>query len=327
MSLLHPRAAYQRANSDEPDSRQDDTIELSSITTSYSASTATKDLLPKDVIQEIQSESNFSFFRSLRRRLHGDSHGFHGWRVGALFAAGLAFVSFLLNVAVASWLGSLGKGAGLIEVYKGSCDKVQQLDIWTHLAINALSTLLLGGSNYCMQCLCAPTRAEVDRAHSREKWLDIGVPSVRNLRRVSRRKTYLWWMLALSSIPLHLMYNSVFYKSLSTNDYDLFYVKQGFVDGGNFTVTKKNTALTWNPGDPEVGPAEVQHALLNTDRYERLDTTACISSYGTNFLTDRRNLVLVSSNGTSNNSLLYMPHYTYTNAVDMAFGKYRPFDW
>ena len=327
MSLLHPRSAYQRANSEEPDSRPDYSVELSSINTHYSSSSATKELLPTDIAQEVQPNSNFSFIHALRRRLHGDSHGFHGWRVGALSAAGLAFVSFLLNVAVVSWLGSLGKGAGLIEVYKGSCDKVQQLDIWTHLGINALSTLLLGGSNYCMQCLCAPTRAEVDRAHSRGKWLDIGVPSVRNLKRVSRRKTYLWWMLGLSSVPLHLLYNSVFYKSLSTNDYDLFFVKQAFVDGGNFTVTKKNTARPWNQDDPEVDPADVQHLLLSTDRYERLDPTACISSYGTNFLTDRRNLVLVSSNGTSNNSLLYMPHYTYANAVDMAFGKYRPFDW
>jgi hypothetical protein len=136
---------------------------------------------------------------------YASSHSFHGWRVGALAAAALALLSLLINVTVVAWLGSQGKGAALIEVFSGSCSKVQHMDIWTHLAINALSTLLLGGSNYCMQCLCAPTRSEVDSAHSRGTWLDIGVPSVRNLGKLSRPKVMLWWMLGLSSVPLHLM--------------------------------------------------------------------------------------------------------------------------
>ena len=235
-------------------------------------------------------------------------------------------MSFCLNVTVVGWLGSFGQGAGLVEVYKGRCAKVQQLDIWTHLAINTLSTLLLGGSNYCMQCLCAPTRNEVDYAHNQGKWLDIGVPSIRNLKRVSTNKAYLWWMLGLSSVPLHLMYNSVFYKSLSTNDYDLFVVKQPFVEGANFTVNQNNTRQAVAPSFGEVGPSAIQQANLNTGRFERLNTTACINAYALNFISDRRNLVLVSNNGSDNN-LLLMPHYSYADAVNAAFGKYLPFDW
>ena len=197
MSLLHPRSAYPRANSDEPIPRPDYTHEMSSINTSYEASTVTNGLLTKAVLQETQLKAQLSISGVLRRRVSGGFHGFHGWRTGALAAAGLALVAFLFNIAVISWLGSLGQGAGLVEVYRGSCEKVQQLDIWTHLAINALSTLLLGGSNYCMQCLCAPTRSEIDREHSRGKWLDVGVPSVRSLRKVPRSKSLLWSILGL----------------------------------------------------------------------------------------------------------------------------------
>jgi hypothetical protein len=73
------------------------------------------------------------------------------------------------------------------------------------LLINALSTILLSASNYTMQCLSAPTRSEVDDAHSTGKWLDIGVPSVRNLGRIARKRVILWWLLGASSLPLHLL--------------------------------------------------------------------------------------------------------------------------
>jgi hypothetical protein len=95
---------------------------------------------------------------------------------------------------------------GVVSIYEGSCSWVKNIDIGTHLLINALSTLLLGASNLCMQLLAAPTRGEVDKAHSRKRWLDIGVPSWRNLRSISRTRRAIWVALGLSSVPLHFMY-------------------------------------------------------------------------------------------------------------------------
>jgi hypothetical protein len=37
--------------------------------------------------------------------------------------------------------GSHQKGAVLVEVYHGDCDVVADLNLWSHLAINVLSTL------------------------------------------------------------------------------------------------------------------------------------------------------------------------------------------
>jgi hypothetical protein len=65
--------------------------------------------------------------------------------------------------------------------------------------------LLLGISNYAMQCLTSPTRKEVDAQHARRNWLEVGVLSIRNLRLIDRGRVWLWFFLGLSSFPIHLM--------------------------------------------------------------------------------------------------------------------------
>ena len=64
---------------------------------------------------------------------------------------------------------------------------------------------VLSGSNYTQQCLAAPTRGEIDAAHAKRQWMDIGVPSVRNLLRIKRERTLLWIAIGFMSIPLHLL--------------------------------------------------------------------------------------------------------------------------
>jgi hypothetical protein len=62
----------------------------------------------------------------------------------------------------------------------------------------------LASSNYTMQVMSSPTRKEIDGAHIRGEWLDVGLLSPRNFRFISRRRAGLCFMLAISSIPLHL---------------------------------------------------------------------------------------------------------------------------
>ncbi|OMP88404.1 hypothetical protein BK809_0003161 [Diplodia seriata] len=93
----------------------------------------------------------------------------------------------------------------IATIRKGDCSEMEHLQLGIHLAINAISTLLLGASNYCMQCLSAPTRADVDQAHRRGMWLDIDIPSPRNFRFIRPIKSLYWCLLAISSVPLHLL--------------------------------------------------------------------------------------------------------------------------
>lgn len=131
---------------------------------------------------------------------------FTGWRRGSLLTAFVVLASLILNICMAVWIHNSAEFlSGIGILFRGECDKVSQYNMWAHIGINAISTLLLSASNYAMQCFAAPTRADIDRAHQVGKWLDIGVPSLRNLRHIPKWKPLLWWMLALSSLPIYLL--------------------------------------------------------------------------------------------------------------------------
>jgi len=131
-------------------------------------------------------------------------HRLSGWRFGILNFGIWASIVFLVNLVVTIW-GSVAHRNTEHVLHEGDCERIKTTNSGLHILINILSTILLSGSNYCMQCLSAPTRREVDKAHGRRKWLDIGVPSFRNLRYIGRRRVILWFLLAVSSLPLHLL--------------------------------------------------------------------------------------------------------------------------
>ena len=132
-----------------------------------------------------------------------------GWHTGVLACATSVVVVLFINVSLTIYAATnpeykMKRGIGTL--YSGSCDKSRTIGLWLHLGINVLSTMLLSGSNYTQQCLAAPTRSEIDTAHARIRWMDIGVPSIRNLFRIKAERTFLWIAIGITSIPLHLLY-------------------------------------------------------------------------------------------------------------------------
>lgn len=128
------------------------------------------------------------------------------WRRSALAFAAAAFATFALNLSFILWATAdttLQDGIGTIS--DRSCASTKAWNTGIHVVINILSTTLLAGSNYCMQCLMAPTRSEIDKAHAEKRWLDVGVPSVHNLRSMAAGRKLLWLLLSISSFPLHLL--------------------------------------------------------------------------------------------------------------------------
>ncbi|KAK5189871.1 hypothetical protein LTR99_004144 [Exophiala xenobiotica] len=322
MDILKPRDIYQPVSSNDKAFNSGFDVELSSLdnkTRSFKSdfSATIKDQTP--LLDPSTDPIRYDTASSRRWKwpvFRGHSR-LYGWKTGALSAAVFAGISLLINLVVLVWLATHKASSGLVELFIGSCSKVQSMDLWVHLAINALSTLLLGGSNYCMQCLCAPTRQDVDAAHAKGKWLDIGVPSTRNLSRVPIYKSVMWWMFGLSSVPLHLMYNSAFYKSLSTNDYAIYTVTQDFVDGSSYNTTE-DVSLFISQLDI-VDPSHIQSKLRTSDAYERMEKFDCIHAYATDFLTNRRNLLLVARNDTVRVNVLHVEPWFYTN--------YDPYQW
>ncbi|OAL51545.1 hypothetical protein IQ07DRAFT_384245 [Pyrenochaeta sp. DS3sAY3a] len=116
-----------------------------------------------------------------------------------------------------------------------SFDSATVISRWStaaHLLINVFSTMLLGASNYTMQVMSSPTRDDIDNAHTKRKWLDIGVLSIRNLRNIPRTRTMVWVVLAFSSVPLHLFYNAAIFQLTTHNEYNIFFMN---ADSDDFT--------------------------------------------------------------------------------------------
>lgn len=90
-------------------------------------------------------------------------------------------------------------------LYKGDCDTVRKLNLWLHLLISVLSTLMLSASNFCMQVQSAPTRADVDAAHAKGTWLDIGLHSPRNFLYIKDWKRVSWVILCITSLPINML--------------------------------------------------------------------------------------------------------------------------
>lgn len=132
---------------------------------------------------------------------------FQGWRFGVLMCTVSTCLVLLLNVCLSiGVLGRLGWGRdGQPILQEGQCNNVSKLSTIVHIFINAMSTALLSASGYCMQCLSAPTRQDLELAHQSQSWLDIGVLSPRNIRSVSSNRRRCWIILGLSTIPLHLL--------------------------------------------------------------------------------------------------------------------------
>lgn len=129
-----------------------------------------------------------------------------GWRRGILYCISTALLVLLCALAFMGWASARAmQSAGIPVLYRGDCKRSKNMSTAAHVVINALSTLLLGASNYCMHVASAPSRRDVDSMHSRKKVLDIGLNSVSNIFKLSWDRRIVWCLLGLSSIPLHLM--------------------------------------------------------------------------------------------------------------------------
>lgn len=175
-----------------------------------------------------------------------------GWRAGVAASAIMTTVILVINVVITVWASlQFEVNDGIGNAYIGDCSVVNTWSTILHVFINGLSSALLGASNYTMQCLTAPTRKECDIAHAHQDWLDIGIPSVRNLGRIRWSRRIAWGLLALSGIPIHLLYNSAVFKQLDDNaqTHNTLLVSPQFVDNADIKLgpfpTYDNGTLTW----------------------------------------------------------------------------------
>ena len=231
--------------------------------------------LRKDWFRFYHVLHRIEFFQSQCAAIWRKVNGYH---FGAMCCAWTTGVVLIINIVSTVWGSArFGVQGGLGTIQNGSCTTTKNLGFWLHLIINVLSTLLLGASNYSMQCLSSPTRAEIDNAHRQHVWLDIGVPSVRNLKRISYSRIVLWWLLAASSIPLHLFYNSAIFSSLYSRSYNVFVVSSDFPAEESFNFTVSPDSYTGAFSNATID--EFEQLRLNALSLERLENRACLEAY------------------------------------------------
>ena len=243
----------------------------------------------------------------------------HSYIVGTTGCAIVTGSVCFINIALTTWAKThfpVRGGFGTIQ--EGSCAKSKNLGFWLHLIINALGTMILGASNYTMQCLSSPTRKEVDKAHARKHRLDIGVPGVRNLLRISRFRATLWLLLALTSLPLHLLYNSAVFTTLSAREYFIYIVAKDFSSVSSITYDNKTTSRSMM--EP------LKKLQQGFQSLEHLSNAACIEAYSGNFVSNRADLLLISSHTNASQSVLYTegPRSLALNEkIDRNYTQYR----
>jgi hypothetical protein len=129
-----------------------------------------------------------------------------GWRGGiainvilSLVALAVAAVCLAFAAKQARMLG------GQLEVRKGECSAIKGWSYGISIAVNVLGLIILAGANYAFQVLSSPTRPEIDIAHQQQSWVDIGIPSLRNLIFINGIRAFLAAAIVVLGIASQVM--------------------------------------------------------------------------------------------------------------------------
>ncbi|KAK4889757.1 5'-3' exoribonuclease 2 [Elasticomyces elasticus] len=221
----------------------------------------------------------------------------------------------MTNVILAIWLSAhFGVASGIGTAYEGDCGIVNRWTFWLHVVINILSSILLSASNYTMQCLSAPTRREVDVAHAKGDWLDIGVSGIRNLTRIGLYRRILWAALALSSLPIHLLFNSAVFKTLQGNQYGMVLANPAFLDGGGFD----NSSIPLFRID--LVRLIQEDYTAEPSGWQMLDPAECITAYA--FVSRFNNVMAITTSDAATGSAVFFASsalYTSTDSDGLPY--------
>ncbi|KAE8306199.1 hypothetical protein BDV41DRAFT_583543 [Aspergillus transmontanensis] len=254
-----------------------------------------------------------------------EKKGVEKWRRTLYIGSTLSIVVLLFNMSFVLWAvthRALEDGRGVL--FTGDCDQARNINRGLHLLINILSTILLSASNYGMQCLSSPTRKDIDRAHPKNKWLDIGAPGMRNLSSIPRKKALLWTCLVLSSLPLHLIYNSAIFLTVSSYGYLAYVSDKPLPD-----LVTGSPRLS-HVSQPSAGIDEwdsTYQRLRNKaaqGQIDRLDNKDCISAYATSLQSKHGSLLVQTDD--FNSTTLDIGFLT-TNDVRAYAPQKDPYSW
>ncbi|KHE83148.1 hypothetical protein GE21DRAFT_10747 [Neurospora crassa] len=161
-----------------------------------------------------------------------------------------------------------------------SCEKVSQVDTSVHLLMNIFSAALLGATNFAMQALAAPTRADIDQIHKSGGTADIGILSLRNMLHIRPIRLIMWTTMLITALPLHLVYNSAIFSTTSRPSYNVVVVspetKASSYGGVVLVADQKSTRATRNEKSEPVS------GIL----YHRYEAASLMSDLGAGWMSE-----------------------------------------
>ncbi|KAK9415401.1 putative DUF6536 domain-containing protein [Seiridium unicorne] len=233
-------------------------------------------------------------------RKHGFRRLLTGWRGGVAFNSFSSLIILLAAVVCFAVVASKSQVVGgEYTLFSGSCSTASNINVGLHALINTLSIILLVGGNYVFQVLSSPTRNELTAAHDKKRWLDIGVPSLRNLPHISGFRASLATVILLVAVATQVIYNAVIFTSQTGVDYDIVFVTEPFLSGSSFSNdTESNVGGLSRADLLDLQADAVQSKLVN------LTTESCVQAFGGTYESQYDALLLVVETASTTTSVV-----------------------
>ncbi|KAM0424611.1 hypothetical protein ACHAPT_010137 [Fusarium lateritium] len=214
-----------------------------------------------------------------------------GWRGGVaanVLLALLILVAAIICLALAAAKGHISTNVS--SLMEGNSTQVEGIGRGILAVVNVFAIILVAGANYVFQILSSPTRAEVDSAHENRKWLDIGIPSLRNLSLISPTRATLSSVILVLAVSSQVIYNGLIITSHGAPITNLAIVSKSFIDAKEFKVI--------SGGVSHSALVDLQKQAVD-DLLTRLDADECISVFDDAFQADYRSGLIVTKSSSS----------------------------
>ena len=229
--------------------------------------------------------------------------GVTGWRAGTRLCCFAVVLCIAIEFVLLIWA-VVPNGHNSTDglVWEGRCDVVRKLELWLLLPLNIAATVLIGTSNYVMQVMSAPDREEIDQAHRYATPLAVGgirfkmskYEDPRAYKRGKLRRT-VWWVLVISSLPIHLLLNVAFYGSVQSSNTGVVVVSEDFMDDPTWSYC--TSKLTESSISANLTCSMKQ--FFDSGQTRQLSASECKSQYARGFQTNASSAIVVTDKVTN----------------------------
>ncbi|KAI1100210.1 hypothetical protein F4804DRAFT_344917 [Jackrogersella minutella] len=247
-----------------------------------------------DNTRDLNTFSSWSRQSGLRRH-------FSGWRGGVIFNSLISFIILLVGIICLILVIAKAKLlSGESAIFVGDCTTAEHINIGIHIVINAFGVAILSGANYVFQVLSSPTRREVAAAHEDRRWLDIGIPSIRNFKHISGFRSTVAVIVLLSAVASQVIYNAVIFTTRNIVDYDVLFVTQSFLNHARFSNDAKINE--GNLSDLDI--ISLQDAASQAGELTNMTSATCLQEFSGFFQPSFDAVLLITDSVSTTSSLI-----------------------